>query len=225
MNDLPFPWCVYEKIQLRALCGDRVASWSWGIENGLNSILTSVQSGSLPNLQECEEGVARAIATGSRVERNRVRLQRKYLRGDDIERHAERRMLARVRLAEIRGTVSCAEWELLVAAASGIPCHDIATRLGVTAGAVRTRLFRLRGRLAAGAVAARRAAVFTPPERPCGVADTHRQLGYGWCSSAAWSRVAASSSPVAVAPAGKRGDAVTEGAEQDSEGHERFQGR
>ena len=31
--------------------------------------------------------------------------------------------------------------------------------------------------------------------------------------------------PGSVAPAGKRGDAVTEGAERDSEGHERFQER
>ena len=58
-------------------------------------------------------------------------------------------MLARLRLAEISRAVSLAEWEFLVAAAMGIPCREIATSLGITTGAVRTRLSRLRGRLAA----------------------------------------------------------------------------
>lgn len=147
MCELPFPWCVYKEIQSKASCCDRITSWSWGIENGLNNFLAAVQSGSVTDSRECEEGIDRAIATGSRVERNRARLRREYLR-EDREVHAEPRMLAGLRLAEIQSAVSRAEWELLLAVAAGIPCRDIAGRLGITAGAVRTRLSRLRGRLA-----------------------------------------------------------------------------
>ena len=39
MCELPFPWCVYKEIQSKASCCDRITSWSWGIENGLNNFL------------------------------------------------------------------------------------------------------------------------------------------------------------------------------------------
>ena len=88
----------------------------------------------------------RAVATGSWVERNHARLRRKYLRPEQ-ETHAERRMLARLRLAEIRGRVSAAEWGLLIAVAAGRACHEIAAASAVTVGSVRTQLSRLRARL------------------------------------------------------------------------------
>ena len=56
-------------------------------------------------------------------------------------------MLARVRLAEIRSSVSAEEWRLLIAVAAGRACHEMAADLGVTAGSVRTRISRLRARL------------------------------------------------------------------------------
>ena len=149
MSDLPFPWCIYEENQSKAARYGRITDRSWGIENGLNNFLTAVESSSvITNPREFQNSIDRAIAAGSRVERNRARLRRTYLR-QDPERHAERHMLAQARLAEIRSAVSVAEWALLIAVAAGITYHEIAASRGISAGGVRTRLSRLRARLAA----------------------------------------------------------------------------
>lgn len=58
-------------------------------------------------------------------------------------------MMARARLAEIRGSVNAAEWALLIAVAAGFAYEQIAARTGVAAGGIRTRISRLRTRLSA----------------------------------------------------------------------------
>ncbi len=147
MADLPFPWCIYAEHQSTAARCGRITDRSWGIENGLTNFLTAVESSSVPaNPEEFRRSVDRAVATGSWVERNHARLRRKYLR-QDPDPHAERRMLARARLAEIRGSVSTAEWGLLIAVAAGVAAHEMAAASGVTAGSVRLRIARLRARL------------------------------------------------------------------------------
>jgi hypothetical protein len=147
MADLPFPWCIYAEQQSNAARCGRITDRSWGIENGLTNFLNAVESSTVPaNQDEFRRSVDRAVATGSWVERNHARLRRKYLR-QDPDPHAERRMLARARLAEIRGSVSAAEWGLLIALATGIAAHELATAYGVTAGSVRIRIARLRARL------------------------------------------------------------------------------
>jgi len=143
MADLPFPWCIYAEHQTKAAWCGRVTDRSWGIENGLNKFLTAVASGSIPeNQAEFQGGVDRAVSTGSWVERNHARLRRKYLRPS--HEHAERRAVASVRLAEIRSSVSAAEWSLLMAVAAGVGYHEMA---GLTAASARTRVARLRARL------------------------------------------------------------------------------
>ena len=84
----------------------------------------------------------RAVDTGSWVERNHARLRRMYLRPQN--HHAEQRALARVRLAEIRDSVSPTEWKLLLAVAAGVAYHQMT---GTAAGAARTQVARLRARL------------------------------------------------------------------------------
>ncbi len=146
MADLPFPWCVYAEHQSKAARYSRISDRSWGIENGLTHFLTAVESDGVPsNREEFQSGVDRAMATGSWVERNHARLRRKYLRPEQ-DPHAERRMLARVRLAEIRGSVSATEWSLLIAVAAGVAYHEMA---GTTVCGARTRIARLRARLRA----------------------------------------------------------------------------
>jgi hypothetical protein len=150
MSDLPFPWCVYAEHQTKAGSCGRVTDRSWGIENGLNKFLTVVTSGSVPeNQTEFRSAINRAVSTGSWVERNHARLGRKFLRPS--RGYAERPALARARLAEIRKSVSTAEWGLLIAVAAGVGYHEMA---GLTAGSARTRVARLRARLrtAAGQV-------------------------------------------------------------------------
>ncbi len=146
MADLPFPWCVYAEHQSRAARCSRINDRSWGIENGLTHFLTAVESDGVPsNQEEFQRVVDRAMATGSWVERNHARLRRKYLRPEQVP-HVERSMLARIHLAEIRSSVSPAEWSLLIAVAAGIAYHEMA---GMTVGGARTRTARLRARLRA----------------------------------------------------------------------------
>ena len=146
MADLPFPWCIYAEHQSKAAACGRITDRSWGIENGLNKFLTAVESGSIPrNPEEFRQGVNRAIGTGSWVERTHGRLRRKYFRPEG-EPHAERRMVARLRLTEIRNDVTEAEWKLLIAVAAGIAYNELA---GITAGGARTRIARLRARFRA----------------------------------------------------------------------------
>jgi hypothetical protein len=142
MTDLPFPWCVYAEHQTKAAACGRITDRSWGIENGLTKFLTAVESGSIPNQDEFQRGVNRAVDTGSWVERNHARLRRKYLRPQN--HHSEQRVLARVRLAEIRDSVSLTEWGLLMAVAAGVAYHEMT---GTTAGSARTQVARLRARL------------------------------------------------------------------------------
>jgi hypothetical protein len=143
MAELPFPWCIYAEHQSKAATCSRITDRSWGIENGLNNFLTAVESSSVPNnKEESRRAVDRAAATGSWVERNHARLRRKYILPEN--HHAERRVLARVRLAEIRADVSPAEWSLLLAVAAGVAYHEMAE---MTAGSARTSVARLRARL------------------------------------------------------------------------------
>ena len=143
MAELLFPWCIYAEHQSKAAASGRITDRSWGIENGLNNFLKAVESDSIPeNQEEFQHGVERAVATGSWVERNHSRLRRKYIRPE--HNNGERRVLARVRLGEIRGSVSAAEWGLLLAVAAGVAYREIA---GMTAGSARTRVARLRARL------------------------------------------------------------------------------
>jgi hypothetical protein len=143
MAGFQFPWCIYAEQQSKAARCGRMTDRSWGIENGLTNFLTAVESGGLPNNEaEFERGVERAVATGSWVERNHARLLRKYVQpGPD---QTEDRMLDHIRLAELRESVNAAEWTLLMAVAAGVAYHEIA---GMTAGAARTRVARLRARL------------------------------------------------------------------------------
>jgi hypothetical protein len=153
MAELPFPWSLYAEHQSKAARCGRISDKSWGIENGLTNFLTAVDSSSIPaNPDEFRSSLDRTIATGSRVERNRARLRRKYLRPDP-EPNPERQMLARARLAEIHRSVSAAEWVLLIGQAAGLAAHEIAAAPGATAGSVRTRIARLRARLRSSAYA------------------------------------------------------------------------
>ena len=147
MAELPFPWSVYAEHQSKAARSGRISDKSWGIESGLTTFLTAVESSSVPaSPDEFQGSVDRAVATGSWVERNRARLRLKYLQPDP-QPDAERQMLARACLAEIRKSVSAAEWGLLIAVAAGLAAHEMAAARGGTAGSVRTRIARLRARL------------------------------------------------------------------------------
>ena len=149
MRNPPIPWSVYLENQSKAGRCYRITNQSWGIEKGLNKFLTDAQSSSaITTPQEFQSRTDRAINTGTCVERNRARLRRVYLQ-QDPEQHAEQFILARLLLTEIYNSVSTDEWELVNAVANGISYREIAASRGITTGSLRTRLSRLRARLAA----------------------------------------------------------------------------
>ncbi len=139
--------CNPQNYQSKAARCGRLTDGFWGIENGLNNFLIALEPSVTIDPQEFQNSIDRAIATGSRLERNRARLRREFL-SQDPECLEEQRMLARISLAEIRSAVSAAEWALLNAVAAGTTYHEIAASQGVSAGGVRTRVSRLRMRLA-----------------------------------------------------------------------------
>ena len=142
MAELPFPWCVYAEHQSKAATCGRITDRTWGIENGLTRFLTAVESGSIPTKDEFQSNINRAVDTGSWVERNHARLRHRHLRPQN--HNSEQRVMARVRLMEIRNSVNPAEWRLLMAAAAGVAYQDMSE---TTAGSARTRVARLRARL------------------------------------------------------------------------------
>lgn len=143
MADFPFPWCVYAEHQTQAARCDRLTDRSWGTENGLNSLLKAVESGSVSqDHKEFQTKIERATATGSWLERNHARLLRKYVRLE--ENDAEQRLLDRICVREMQNHVNPAEWTLLMAITAGVAYCEIA---GMSSGAARTRIARLRARL------------------------------------------------------------------------------
>jgi hypothetical protein len=160
MPDLPFPWNIYEDNQKKLNRSYRITDRTWSIESGLAKLLTAVESGGISADQEVKNSVDRAIASAFWTERNRARLRRKYLPpvpelDPEPQRHpsafssceSEARMLARVRLLEIRRRVSSDEWWLIIGAASGYTCNELAEGSSATPGAIRTKLSRLRSQL------------------------------------------------------------------------------
>jgi hypothetical protein len=160
MADLPFPWNIYEEKQKQLKRAARLTDQTWGIENGLNVLLTSIEDGSLTTQLDAQGDVDRAIASRFWKERNRARLRRKYIKvpaefDTKPERHpaefssspSESHLHARIHLARVRACVNAAEWKIIIGAAAGFDCNEIARVCGGSAGNVRAKLSRIRSRL------------------------------------------------------------------------------
>ena len=160
MAELPFPWNIYEAKQKQLKRSHRLNDQTWGIENGLNALLTAVESGSLSkNQDDAQRDIDKAIASRIWTERNRARLRRKYIKlapemDPQPQRHpasfspaeTEARLHASIRVSQIRSSMTSTEWNLIVRVTEGFDCHEIALDSGVSAGNIRTKLSRLRSR-------------------------------------------------------------------------------
>jgi hypothetical protein len=160
MAELPFPWNIYEAKQKQLKRSHRLTDQTWGIENGLNALLTAVESGTVSkNPEDAQRDLDRDIASRIWTERNRARLRRKYIKPApemDLQpqRHPasfspaepEGRVHASIQVAQIRGSMTSTEWNLIVRATEGFDCNEMAREDGVSAGSIRIRLSRLRSR-------------------------------------------------------------------------------
>ena len=145
MANLPFPWSLYQENQTKAAQCGRITDRSWGIENGLAKLLTDIEAAGVPSDgEEARARFGRAIASGSRNERHRARLRRQYLPSCPVP-HAERSMIARILLGEIRNAISRSEWKILLGIAAGFNHSELSD--GHSAGTMRTRVSRLRNRV------------------------------------------------------------------------------
>ena len=135
MTELPHPWGAYlrhqEELAHRRDVDDRV----WGLEAAMNRLLDGALA---------PEEVDRAVDSGGRKERYRRALRSKRWEGQLAIPTMEDALDAGQVLEDL-GTQMCdADWCLLVEVGEGYRYCEIATSRGVTTGAIRTRVCRLR---------------------------------------------------------------------------------
>jgi len=138
MLDLPFPWSAYLRLQSKLERRRRVDDHTWGLEAGLNRIL----SGTIPS----NEDVDRAVQSESRKERYRIRLRRTYLKPEEltIRPISEDALDARRHLRRIRARIKAEEWELLRAVGEGFGYKELAFASKAATGSLRIRVLRIR---------------------------------------------------------------------------------
>ena len=106
----------------------------------LNRILTK----EAPSVEEAD----RSVRSESRKQRHRAQLRRRYLGIQEYAAIPDDTTDARLRLRIVKKLVSPEEFSILRAVGEGFHYDEIATADKMAAGAIRTRVFRLRRLLA-----------------------------------------------------------------------------
>lgn len=141
MENLPHPWGAYARLQTALDERSRVDDQSWGLEAGLDRLLESdVQP-------PTEAEIARAVRSENRGERHRARLRRVHLAVEGTVSDAEAVVAARQALRITQAQVDEDDWVLLRAIGEGYEYGEIAVDQDISAGHLRVRVLRLRGRL------------------------------------------------------------------------------
>ena len=150
MKDVPQRWQAYLCLQNKLANNHRIDSRSWGCEAGLNALLESSDS---PN-----QALDCIVASAARKHRYQVaRLKREYEQTQDAAWQNFqtagmvgpdfRALEAAQTLDRLESHVEPRDWRALVAVAMGNDYTDIAQEQGVSAGALRVRISRLRLRV------------------------------------------------------------------------------
>jgi len=143
VQDLPHPWREYLGYQRKLANSSTIDVLSWGREAALNRILSNPALCSPPSTEE----INRAARSERRRERHRERLRLMHLpRLDHVE--FESAALARIDLRKVRAQTTAVEWVLLSEVAEGRSYDEIAASTGVSSGALRVRILRIRHRIA-----------------------------------------------------------------------------
>jgi hypothetical protein len=139
---IDFPWDKYAFLQAELRDKPSVGNRSWGIEAGLNRILSAEPLSS--NHPLANDDIERAVNNEQRRERHRAELRRLYLVKEEPGPHPETSLQARAELRLARAKVTKSGWDLLCAVAVGRDYAEIATANGGAPGALRVRVLRLR---------------------------------------------------------------------------------
>lgn len=153
MNEGPtFVWDVFERAQTRT---DRYTAdhRQWAADEAADAVLDAIESGAIPITEAAfEKRVANIRSNRSSKHRRRAAI--KATRYDPLHRdrnepsHFEH-VAAVIGLAEARARLRPAEWDLLEAAGSGVDYAALAADGDTTITAIKKRVARARGRLAA----------------------------------------------------------------------------
>lgn len=153
MNEGPsFVWDAYARAQAGA---DRttIDHRQWAADEAADAILDVIASAAIPISETAfEQRVANVRS--NRASKHRRRAAIKAARYDPLHRdrnepsHFEH-VAAVIQLAEVRARLRPAEWDLLESAASGADYATLAAEGGTTVTAIKKRVARARGRLAA----------------------------------------------------------------------------
>jgi hypothetical protein len=138
---LDFPWGKYACLRAELQANRSVGNRSWGIEAGLNRILSAGLTSHPP---ANDEDIERAISNEQRRERHRAALRRRHLVKEEGGPDPETSLQARAELRSVRAKAIKSAWNLLCAVAVGHDFAEIAAAKGGTSGALRVRVFRLR---------------------------------------------------------------------------------
>ena len=149
MSELPPPWNEYARHQAKLASRRRVDGTSWGLEAGLNRLLSKKddEEQSQKERRLSEEDVDRIIQNESRNERYRAGLRKVYLTPVDTMNNVENALDARHQLQALQEQVSASDWDLLLAVGVGHEYEELAKARGVTSGSLRVRLLRHRTKL------------------------------------------------------------------------------
>jgi hypothetical protein len=138
MPELPHPWGAYLRCQEQLARHLNADDYAWGLESTMNRLLAGALG---------PEAVDRAVDNGGRKERHRAVLRRRRVivearpepanLGDKID--------AQRQVAELENLMCNSDWCILRELGEGYCYCEIAACRGMTEGAVRTRVCRLRG--------------------------------------------------------------------------------
>jgi len=145
MQNLPFPWAEYARLQAQSSRNFTIDSYSWGIEEEMNLFVADNCACTSMDARIRE----RLRATASRRERSRASIRNAHKaelapKPVDTVLYLE----ARQALAEIRSKISQAHWNFLREIGEG---EDYASAIGkhaVSVGAARAHMFRFRQQFA-----------------------------------------------------------------------------
>jgi hypothetical protein len=143
MADLPHPWGAYLRAQSELSNSTEINDRNWGLEACLNSILES--GASAPT----DSDMDRTISSAARGNRYRAMLRRKFISPDEPQFDPRPSLDARDQLRVVHSIVTDAEWEFLSAVAAGYEYDKI--NVGLSVGALRVKMLRLRERIAKAA--------------------------------------------------------------------------
>jgi hypothetical protein len=147
MAEIPQPWRAYALLQESLSRTTTISDRSWGIEAGLNFLITEAAL----KLPPSDDDIARSVQSESRRERNRLALRRHYISAKEPAIDPVSMLDARSELHLIRSKISDADWRLMASVGIGRYYSEISAVLETSAAAARVRVMRLRQQITAKA--------------------------------------------------------------------------